>query len=369
MIKGVNDMKKNILYFTRTMGVGGTEKVILQLCESMKNEFDNIIVCSCGGENVEKLKKLGIKHYKIGDIENKNPIFMMKTIRELQRIIKCEKINIVHTHHRMAAFYSYILNKKYKFYFIHTAHNTFYDKKMITKDSLRKSNLIAVGDKVKLNLINEFSLPEKNIITLYNGVKQESDKICEIRELQLAKQEGYFLVGNIGRISEQKGMEYFVLAAKDLVLKNKRIKFFIIGDGEDKEKIESLIDKFNLKNEVILLGYRDDISNVINQLDLIVLSSLWEGLPLTPIEAFAAGKTVIGTSVDGTTEIIKDNFNGILVEPKKEEAISEAINYLYNNFEIKKLFEKNAYNTYKEKFSYDRFIINYKNYYNKLIGE
>lgn len=362
-------MKKNILYFTRTMGLGGTEKVILQLCESLKNEFDNIIVCSCGGENVNKLKKLGIKHYKIDDIENKNPIFMLKTIRQLSKIIKNEEINIIHTHHRMAAFYSYILSKKYKFYSIHTAHNTFYDKKIITKYSLKKSNLIAVGDKVKLNLINEFSLPEKNIITLYNGVKQESGNICEINELQSAREKGYFLVGNIGRISEQKGMEYFVSAAKNLVLKNKRIKFFIVGDGEDKEKIEHLIDKLNLKNEVILLGYRDDISNVIKQLDLVVLSSLWEGLPLTPIEAFAVGKTVIGTSVDGTTEIIKDEFNGILVEPRKSECISEAIDYLYNDFKARKLFEENAYITYKEKFSYDRFITNYKNYYNKLLGE
>ncbi|MFR9239397.1 MAG: glycosyltransferase [Clostridium baratii] len=362
-------MKKNILYFTRTMGLGGTEKVVLQMCEALKDNFDNIIVCSCGGENVEKLVELGIKHYKIGDIENKNPIFMLKTIKQLKEIIDNEKINIVHTQHRMAAFYSRILKGKYKFTFIHTAHNTFFDKKIITKYSLGKSNLIAVGNKVKSNLINEFSIPEKNITTLYNGVRQEKCKMNKINELESARKKGYFLVGNIGRISKQKGMEYFILAAKDLIDKKKNIKFFIVGDGEDKEKIEKLIHKLGLVNDVILLGYRDDISNVISQLDLIVLSSLWEGLPLTPMEAFSVGKTVIGTSVDGTTEIIKDKFNGILIEPKNWRDISKYIDYLYNNPECREVLEKNAYKTYKDKFSYDKFVVNYKNYYNKLLGE
>ena len=132
----------NILYFTRTMGVGGTEKVIIQMCKSLNMQFDNIIVCSCGGCNVEVLNDLGIKHYIINDIEEKSPFSIFKTLIELKKIIKEEKIDIIHTHHRMAALYTRILSYFYKFKFIHTAHNTFYNKRKLTNFALKKVVLL-----------------------------------------------------------------------------------------------------------------------------------------------------------------------------------------------------------------------------------
>ena len=67
--------KQNILFLTRTMALGGTENVILQLCEVLKNEVNNIVVCSCGGINEKKLQEMNIEHIKINDIENKNQFF------------------------------------------------------------------------------------------------------------------------------------------------------------------------------------------------------------------------------------------------------------------------------------------------------
>ena len=359
-------MGKNILYFTRTMGLGGTENVILKLCELM-NKNNKVIVCSCGGINVEKLKEMGIKHYYIEDIENKNPKIIVRTLVTLLKIIKDENIDIVHTHHRMAAFYTSLLNKISKFIFIHTAHNTFFDKKKLTKFALKKANIIAVGNKVKDNLCNFYDIDKDKVQVIYNGVEENNGEFFKVNELYKYKEEGYFLVGNIGRISEQKGMEYFVKAIPEVLKKNKKVKFFIVGEGECREKIENIVNDLKIRKKITLLGNRSDVINIIRNLDLIVLSSLWEGLPLTPIEVFSQKKAIIATSVDGTPEIITDEYNGILIEPKRPDKISGAILKVINDMEFKEKIELNGYKTYKEKFSITIFNKNYSDYYRKII--
>lgn len=354
---------KNILYFTRTMGIGGTEKVVMQLCRYFNNKFNKIIVCSNGGIHEDELQKLGIKHYKIDDIEDKNPIIIFKTLISLYKIIKNENIDIVHTHHRMAAFYSEILNKLMNFKFIHTAHNTFHNKKTLTKFALNNAEIIAVGEKVKENLLELYELDTDKINVIYNGIEKYIGEISVVPEIKKFKDEGYFIVGNIGRLSKQKGMEYYIKAIPESIKKYQKIKFYIIGDGEDKLELIKLAKELGIEDNVIFLGYRNDVINIIKQLDLIVLSSLWEGLPLTPIEAFSEGKTIIATDVDGTSEIVKDNFNGILIEPKDSYGISENILRLYKDRKMMEYLEYNSIKTYNDIFNINIFVSRYESFY------
>lgn len=354
---------KNILYFTRTMGIGGTEKVVMQLCRYFNNKFNKIIVCSNGGIHEYELQKLGIKHYKIDDIEDKNPIIIFKTLISLYKIIKNENIDIVHTHHRMAAFYSEILNKLMNFKFIHTAHNTFHNKKTLTKFALNNAEIIAVGEKVKENLLELYELDTDQINVIYNGIEKYTGEISVVPEIKKFKDEGYFIVGNIGRLSKQKGMEYYIKAIPESIKKYQKIKFYIIGDGEDKLELIKLAKELGIENNVIFLGYRNDVINIIKQLDLIVLSSLWEGLPLTPIEAFSEGKTIIATDVDGTSEIVKDQYNGLLIVSKDSNEIAMNIIKIIDNKSLKDNLQKNAYKTYSQKFSIDIFNSSYEKYY------
>ena len=97
-----------------------------------------------------------------------------------------------------------------------------------------------------------------------------------------------------------------------------------------------------------------------------MLSSLWEGLPLTPIEAFSVGKTVIGTSVDGTPEIIEDKENGLLVNAKDVRQLSDAMNILIEDENLRKELEVNAKKCYMEEFSFDKLAKEYRDYYGRL---
>ena len=103
------------------------------------------------------------------------------------------------------------------------------------------------------------------------------------------------------------------------------------------------------------------------QMDYIVLSSLWEGFPLTPIEAFSVHKPVIGTVVDGTKEIIENGKNGFLIAPRNAEAIAEKVVELAQDKNKRTKMGESAYTTYKEKFDFSVFQAKILNFYKQRV--
>lgn len=357
--------EQNILFFSRTMGQGGTENVILQLCEILKPRANKIIVCSCGGIAVQKLEEMRIQHYEIPDISEKRFSKMLKIYKKLIRIIKDEQITVIHAHHRMAALYSGIAAGTGIIQVINV-HNTFHDKKLLTRLAYRGKNIIAVGEMVKKNLINAYHLPDKQVEVIHNAVKPYDGGGVLLPELAKEREEGNILIGNIGRLSKQKGMEYFIEAAGLLYEKYPRAKFYIVGDGEDRKKLERMAGKLLLDGVLTFLGYRSDIQNVMMHMDFIVLSSLWEGLPLTLIEAYSVGKTVIATAVDGTPEIVTDGISGLLVEAKDAVSLAEKMKWMIENPDRRRKMEENSVRKYREDFSFGKMQDSYVRYYERL---
>lgn len=363
----MNLEKQNILMILRATQHAGTENVAIQICKILKPYANKIIICSADGINKNLLDELEIKHYVIPDVEEKNLFTMCHIYRTLRRIVRIEKITTIHTHHRMAAFYARIINIKNSLSVINTSHNTFSDKRLLTEWIYKKVNLIACGEMVKKNLIEIFKLPQDKISVIHNAVEPwDCEQQC-IEEFASLKARGYILVGNVGRLSPQKAMDVFINTYK-LVEKKATLpfKYVIVGDGELKDDLNEQVKRLGLEDNILFMGYREDIRNVLAQLDFIVLSSLWEGLPLTPIEAFSVKKAVIGTAVDGTVEIIKNGVNGFLVSPNDKDMLAEKIADLINNKEMLKNFESEAYKSYLQLFSFEIFSKKILDYYSGL---
>ena len=357
--------KQNILFIVRTMGLGGTENVVLQLCEILLGRVNKIVVCSSGGVHKQKLQAMGISHYLIPDVASKNPLDMLKTYQSIKSIIRKEQITIVHSHHRMAAFYAEIASPK-SVIKVANAHNTFQDKKRLTRFAYRNTKIVAVGKMVKKNLVDFFEISDSQVSVIHNAVKPFDGTIKNIEVLKKEKTKGHILVGNIGRLSEQKGMSYFIDAAEILSESHPEVRFVIVGDGELKDQLHEYVKSKRMQDIFLFLGYRNDIQNVISQLDFIVLSSLWEGLPLTPIEAYSVGKTVIGTAVDGTQEIIRDGVDGYLIEPRNANQIVEKMTVLIEQPKIRKKMEIQAMQRYQSEFSFKKLKESYLHYYEEL---
>lgn len=355
-----------ILHISRTMGQGGAEKVVYQICKD-SNDIE-MVIASTGGIYEDELNKIGVKHFKIPDIDCKNPISIIKTFFILRKIIKNEKIDIVHSHHRMAAFYSRILNIcNRKFKRVYTAHNIFYNKKILLRFSLKGSTIVACGDGVKNNLVNFYNIKEDKISIIYNSVEVNEIGIKN-GTLEDLKNKNKIIIGTIGRLTEQKGIDIFIKSISKVVKSNKNVVGVIVGDGENRNVLENLVKDLNIEKNIIFLGYQKNVFDIIKQLDFIILASRWEGFPLTPIEVFSMKKTIIASNIDGNNEIVKHEYNGLLFEKDNIDELSNKIEELVmDEAKITKL-EKEALKTFNDKFSYDKFINNYLNLYKNTLN-
>ncbi len=347
-----------ILHISRTMGQGGAEKIVYQLC--VDNTRDTKYVASNGGCYVKELEIYGIDHYEIPDLNNKDPKSIIQTVRILNRIIKNHNIQIVHSHHRMAAFYTRLLQMKYrKLKHVYTAHNVFYGNRILLKFSLTKAKLVACGETVKKNLVEEYKQNPNKITVIYNSIAPPNN----VNECNDSFGEGYTLIGCIGRLSKQKGIDVFLNAIHEVINEGESVKGIIIGDGEDRKRLEGLSESLNVSDHICFLGFRKDVFSLIKKMDFIVLASRWEGFPLTPIETFSMGKTIIASNIPNNLEIVKDSRNGLIFQSEDYVDLANKIMSLISDKERRMKLETNAYQDYLNMYSYNKFINLYLNVY------
>lgn len=252
---------------------------------------------------------MGIKHYKIKYVSSINIFSIIFNIIAIIKIIKKEKIDIIHSHHRMTTLMSKIASKFVKVKVIHTQHLCIKNKFYLTKISLNNINTITVSDGAKEILKRKCNLDEKKITTIYNTIELEcKNKGIDSKLLEL-KEKGYFLVAQISRIIDYKRVYDFVDIADKTIKENKNIRFLLIGEGEESENLKEYIKKGNLEEYVYMLGSKDNVIEHLKNIDLLLLCSYIEGLPLVPLEAFSQHFPVIATNISGTREEIIDGEN------------------------------------------------------------
>lgn len=354
----------NILHLTNTLGIGGVEKIVYQICQVTKDEVGCVCAASIGGIYADKLENLGVKHYIIPDLSSAKLSDIIKTFTILKKIVKENKINIIHCHHRMAVLYAKILLPNDKI--IYNNHTIYSDKAFFSHLVLKNIHIIADGVQAKNNVTNYFKLSDKNITIINNAVDNFDGIINILPEIQQEKKKGNFILVNSSRFHPQKGLRYFIEAAEKLIKKNCKISFFIIGDGLLRNEIIKQVEDLKLTSYIHFLGFRNDIKNIIAQCDALALTSVYEGLPLTPMEAFSVRKAVIATDIDGTREVVIDHYNGILVRSKDADSIAEGIYELYQNKELLKKLDENAYYTFMNKFSLKEFKQRYLEFYQNI---
>lgn len=344
----------NILFLYPRLGVGGAQKVVIDLVNNLDEDKFKVVVGCNGGERLSKLNK----NISIEDIDflDKSPTGIINTITKLNKIVKKYNIDIIHSHHRYTTALSNILfkfNKNIKV--IHTEHNVFPDKNFI---NLRGKNIIAVSNVVRDNLVKN-RVKEENIRLIYNGIKVNENLTLDNRNGDIIR------MGVIARLSKQKGHIYLLEALKDLVKYVDNIKLSIIGDGEEKDKLLKFVEDNKLSKYVEFCGNVDNVLDIIQNFDFFVLPSEYEGLPISILEIMSKKNIVIATDVGGNREIIDDNINGFIIKPFSSKELEDKI------FEVSKredldYLKQNAYNTILDKFSLEKMVKLYSDYYHEV---
>ena len=148
------------------------------------------------------------------------------------------------------------------------------------------------------------------------------------------------VIAMVACFKPQKAPLDFVRVAKKVLDERSDALFYLVGDGELRPQLEKLIEELNLRDKVVLLGWRKDIPEIMYSIDLLVLTSRWEGLPRVLPQAMAAGLPVVATDVNGSPEAIRNGLNGYLVPPGDLEGMANKIVYLLNNPEKARVMGK-----------------------------
>ncbi|MFQ5824317.1 MAG: glycosyltransferase family 4 protein [bacterium] len=169
-------------------------------------------------------------------------------------------------------------------------------------------------------------------------------------------QDGDLIITTVGRISYQKAPEIFVKAASIVAKELNNTKFLYIGSGELRETMERLALKLGLRNRMIFTGYRNDVFDLLKSSDIFVLSSRYEGLPYSILEAMALKLPVVATNVTGTSELVINGKTGILVPPENDKALGRGILSLIKNPKARKKLGMAGYKHVLENYDLDTMI-------------
>ncbi|MFA5008362.1 MAG: glycosyltransferase [Candidatus Omnitrophota bacterium] len=319
-----------IMQIVPRMEVGGVERGVLDLATYFKNKdsfggedsLENIVV-SGGGRLIKELEKENIVHYELPVY--KKSFFSVFLIPKLKKIIAKEKINIVHARSRVPGWLSFFATRGKNVCYITTIHGI-YKNKWSSEVMGWGKFVICPSRAVARHMKEKFFVPEEKIVIINRWVNLNKFKITDAHKRKQSN-----TIVSIGRITPSKGYEYLIEGFKKVVRQNPYLKLKIVG-SPDKTKLDyyqqlkTLVNRFSLNHNVEFCGFRQDVENVLGEAKIAVSASVIdEAFPRAVLEACACGIPVIATEVGGVSEIIENEVNGIMVEPKNSEAIAKAI--------------------------------------------
>jgi glycosyltransferase involved in cell wall biosynthesis len=345
--------------------LGGAERVVLNLATSFQRDFGHdVCVAINEGDLQELLKKQGIRTQCIPYSKSK----AVQLLTQLHSTIKSFKPDVIHSHHRYTTFISNLFFKN-KNIIVHTEHVLRQNKRFLFRWG---HAAIGVHLSVSHNLVKHYRAPENLVTTIPNAipfVKPDAFKLSQLRA-SYPRHKGERFVLFAGRLEEQKGHAYLIEAvAKMPETVRDRIRIFLAGEGSLKDSLQTKVKTLSLENQFIFLGQTQDIPEWLSLCDFALLPSLWEGLPLSLLEAYSAAKPVIASDIDGIKDIVVSGQTGILVPPRDVEALSKALlHFMEQPVEVFSM-GREAHNLWQERFSFEKMIESHLELYQKLIRE
>ncbi len=199
---------------------------------------------------------------------------------------------------------------------------------------------------------------------IYNAIPLKTKPGSEIA---LKSQLNQIIIGSVGRLSLQKGYRFLIAAMPEIIKVFPQLTLWLIGDGELRDELERQCESLGIQSQVIFLGKRNDVLDLLRQMDLFVLPSLWEGLPTVVMESMSQGIPVVATDIPGTREIVEDRKSGWLVKPCDPSVLAKAVIQALNN-PVERLRVSQEALKVVDRFSINSVSLQYQELYQKIIN-
>ena len=340
--------QKCVIQVLPALNSGGVERGTLEISEYLVKKGWRSVVISSGGKLVNRLTRNGTKHINL-QTNSKNPLKWNNLRKKLKNVFEDEKPDIIHVRSRVPAWTAGTVAKKMNIPLISTIHGSHLANSLLKKyynsASVNADRIIAISDYVKNNILK--NNPEKKDIIkvihrgadieMFNPENIPTSRIIQISEmLQLPDEAKIIMLP--ARPSSWKGHEILIKSFSSI--NNENIICIMPGaddDGHYVTNLRNLAKKYNVLGKIVFLPFLDDLPAAYMLADVVVAPSLKpEPFGRVIIEAQAMGRPVISFNHGGASESIKNNVTGLLVEPKNEKELGNAIEKLINMTEIQR---------------------------------
>ncbi|MEG2972619.1 MAG: glycosyltransferase family 4 protein [Clostridium sp.] len=369
----------NVAHIISGGEVGGSKKHLLSLAEEMKiRKTKNIIICFIKGKLYEEALRLGLDVYLVTQSKR----FDLSVVGKIKEICSDNNVDIITSHGGRANFICFFLKKTYNARFITVIHSDYesdykgnnyktFIYTRINKMALKSFDYyIAVSESFKNLLINRGFNGDK-IFTIHNGIDVNAKLSTLSREEIITKHslpiyDRY--ISMVARMHPIKGHKDFFNALESISHKLHNTCILLVGDGDYLDSLKEYLRNMKIKDNIVFLGFKspEDFYNIC---DFTVLTSHSESFPLVILESGLYNKTVIASNVGGIGEIIRDNYNGLLIEPGNKVSIASAIEYLIDNKEARESMGNNLHNDILNKFSIKALGDSYEKIWNNILLE
>ena len=401
-----------ILRIIARLNVGGPARHVVWLTEALQDqEFQTTLIAGTvppGEDDMEYFAdEHGVKPIYLREMSREISPSDLRSLLKLYRQIKVEKPDIIHTHTAKAGTLGRIAGSMYRWLtwsallgrprplrIVHTFHghvfHSYYSPLKtrvflaIERILARASDRIIVLSDQQLDEINsKFRVGRRtrfSIVPLGIDVDRFDDRPTNRQQLraEFGAKDGDVIVGFVGRLTEIKNIPLF-LRTSALFLNEPKVRFVVVGDGHLRKSLEQEAASLGVGRSTLFLGNRSDVSQIYNALDIVALTSLNEGTPLSLIEAMAAGKAIISTGVGGVRDLLgsamkkEDGFTvcerGIRVETFEPDYYRSALEYLVENEQIRNEIASRGREHVRSVYGKERLIDDIKRLYRELNSE
>ena len=292
--------------------------------------------------------------------------------RGLIKYFKNEKFDIVHTHVFTANLWGQLAAKwsKIPVRILH-AHGYFSTSTRFRRWVMRRlskisTKIIVVSNHLKEEFITKVGIPADKIAVVKNGVNWDCFDQNVASEML---RNGKLVVGVVGALEERKDPYNFIRAAEKILKNRKDVEFWWIGDGPLFPDVQNYLTQKGLSRDIRLWGNQSFVHPFLNQMDVFVLPSRTEGVPLSLLEAMGAGLPVVATRVGENASIVADGENGFLVSPEDPSSLSDGIEKLINSPKDRKEFGDRARDLARSHFSLANSTNHLAELYTKLLED
>ncbi|MGZ4889745.1 MAG: glycosyltransferase family 4 protein [Candidatus Angelobacter sp.] len=363
-----------VLQLISSGGYYGAENMLLNLCASQEKagcQNSLLLFYNVHAPNVEFYERARRRGLSVRMVHCQGRADW-RAVRQIEEYVQEDGIDLLHTHGYKADLYGYVAARRSHKPVVATCHNWvggtaalgIYNH--LDRMALKRFNaLAAVSDAVAQRLLDS-GVPARKIKTIANGIDVEPFERAQ--PLPAPTFDRDKVVGMVARLDLLKGFEYLLRAVRELCGVFRELKVVIVGEGPDRKAIEDMIRQYGLQSTVILAGKQSDMPGVYAAMDIFVLPSLNEGLPMTILEAMAASKPVIATKVGAIPTLIRNGETGLLVEARDTDGLRKAIARLLSDPDLCRRMGAEGHDWASRNCTSEAMALKYRQMYEEVLG-